>query len=102
MKEVQKRMICYDCKKMEGCWIWREAIIVGEDGVDSCEEFSPTNHFCRIKHMSLDEMAEFLMNVNNAYAMDCMCGMSECKHPDIDDNCAICFKEYLESEVQEE
>ena len=95
-------MICYDCKKMLDCWIWKEAIVDGEDSVDVCEEFSPTNHFCRIKHMNLNEMAEFLMNVNNAYAMDCMCGMSECKHPDVNNNCAICFREYLESEVQEE
>ena len=59
-------------------------------------------YFKRVKNMSIEEMAMFLMKVNNAYAMDCMCGMSECKHPDIDANCAICFKEYLESEAKEE
>lgn len=92
-------MICYGCKKMEDCWIWREAIIDGDDGVGSCEEFAPQTQFARIKHMSIDELAEFLMKVNNSYAVDCMLFDGECKHLGVDNNCAICFKEYLESEA---
>ena len=58
--------------------------------------------FKRIKNMNIEELALFLMKANNSYAVDCMYIDGECKHPDIDNSCAICFKEYLESEVQGE
>ena len=91
---------CRKCKKDNSTCGMGLAYRDGSLDCPNYQEKKPTN-FDRIKAMSVEEMAEFLMNVNNAYAMDCMCGMSECKHPDIDDNCAICFKEYLESEVEE-
>lgn len=58
--------------------------------------------FKRIKNMNIEQMALFLMKVNNSYVHDCMYIDGECKHPGIDNNCAICFKEWLESEVSTE
>lgn len=52
----------------------------------------------RIKNMTSDELAMFLMKVNSAYSKDCMILDSKCKHPNINNNCAICFKEWLEKE----
>ena len=57
----------------------------------------PKTNFEKIKEMSIDEMAQFLTRVNCAYAEDCMVGASNCKHPEI--GCSVCFKEYLESKV---
>ena len=49
--------------------------------------------------MSVEEMAKFLQDVNLVYS-DCMVGLEECKqYPNVY-NCAICFKEWLESEVE--
>lgn len=61
----------------------------------------PITNYDRIRNMSIEEMANFLMRVNNAYDMECMYGLSECKYPNIDNNCSLCFKDYLESEVEE-
>ena len=49
-----------------------------------------------------EEMALLLMKVNCAYDIPCMLGTSGCKYPHIDNNCSICFKEWLESEVDKE
>lgn len=53
-------------------------------------------NFERIKNMTPDELAMFLMKANCAYAEDCM--IFDCKYPNINNNCAICFKEWLEKE----
>ena len=55
----------------------------------------------RIKQMSVEEMALLLMKVNCAYDIPCMWGTSGCKYPHIDNNCSICFKEWLESEIED-
>ena len=94
-------MICQTCKNFYNCDIWKQSLAEDGEYVYVCDKYKPQTQFDRINAMNIDELAEFLMNVNNAYAMDCMCGMSECKHPDINNNCAICFKEWLESEVEE-
>lgn len=52
----------------------------------------------RIKNMTSDELAIFLMKVNSAYSEECMILNSECKYPNVNNNCAICFKEWLEKE----
>ena len=54
----------------------------------------------RIKNMSIEEMALFLVKVNNSYS-DCMVGVDDCKYPKIGNNCILCFKQWLESEVEE-
>lgn len=61
----------------------------------------PKTNYDRIRNMSVEEMANFLVNVLNAYAMECMYGVSECKNHDIDNGCSLCFKEWLETEVSE-
>lgn len=55
----------------------------------------------KIKSMSIDELSIFLMKVNLAYSEDCMVGISECKHRQVDGGCKLCFKEWLESEVEQ-
>ena len=55
----------------------------------------------RIKQMNVEKMALLLMKVNCAYDIPCMRGISDCKYPRINNNCSICFKEWLESEVDE-
>ena len=58
-------------------------------------------NFERIKNMNIEELSLFLMRVNSSYSEDCMVGMTDCKYPDIDNNCSLCFREWLESEVDE-
>lgn len=48
--------------------------------------------------MTSDELAMFLMKVNSVYSEECMILDSKCKYPNVNDNCAICFKEWLEEE----
>lgn len=54
----------------------------------------------RIKNMSVEEIALFLMKVNGFYS-DCMVGIDDCKYPEIGNNCTLCLKQWLESEVEE-
>ena len=59
----------------------------------------------KIKGMSVEELAEFLLKVNTAYAEPCMTGETDCKwedYPMHDKGCKDCFKEWLESECDEE
>jgi hypothetical protein len=58
-------------------------------------------NYDRIQNMSIEELADFLMEVNQAYGMDCMLGVSECKYPNVGNNCSLCFKDYLKTEVEE-
>lgn len=57
-------------------------------------------NFEKIKQMSVEELSLFLIKVNCAYDMECMYGMAECKHLNIDNNCSLCFRDWLESEVE--
>lgn len=62
-------------------------------------------NFERIKGMGVEELAEFLIKVNTAYAEPCMTGEKGCKwedYPTHDKGCKDCFKEWLESECDEE
>lgn len=52
----------------------------------------------RIKNMTSDELGMFLLKVNCAYSEECMILSSECKYPNINNNCAICFKEWFEKD----
>ena len=65
------------------------------------KEVIKVTNYESIKQMSVEEMALLLMKVNCAYDMPCMLGISDCKYPHIDNNCSICFKEWLESEVED-
>lgn len=57
-------------------------------------------NFEKIKQMSVEELSLFLIKVNCAYDMECMYGMAECKYLNIDNNCSLCFRDWLESEVE--
>ena len=62
-------------------------------------------NFERIKGMSVEELAEFLLKVNTAYSEPCMTGEKDCKWEDYqthDKGCKDCFKEWLESECDAE
>lgn len=55
------------------------------------------SNFDRIKNMTVDELSMFLQRVNTAYDWDCMVGVADCKHPEEDNGCALCFAEWLQS-----
>lgn len=62
-------------------------------------------NFERIKGMSVEELAEFILKVNTAYSEPCMTGETDCKwedYPTHDKGCKDCFKEWLESECEAE
>ena len=59
----------------------------------------------RIREMTNEELAEFLLRVNTAYSEPCMTGETDCKwedYPTHDKGCEDCFKEWLESECDTE
>lgn len=58
----------------------------------------------RIRSMTDEELAEFLLKVQNAYAEPCMTGDGVCKwedYPTHDKGCKDCFKEWLQQETEE-
>lgn len=62
-------------------------------------------NYQKIKGMSVEELAEFLLKINTAYAQPCMTGETDCKwedYPTHDKGCNDCFKEWLESECDVE
>ena len=77
------------------------SVNVIEDKVNILCEVKRVTNYERIKQMSIEEMALLLMKVNCAYDIPCMWGISDCKYPRINNNCSICFKEWLESEVED-
>ena len=77
------------------------SVNVIEDKVNILCEVKTMTNYERIKQMSIEEMALLLMKVNCAYDIPCMWGISDCKYPRINNNCSICFKEWLESEVED-
>lgn len=59
----------------------------------------------RIRNMTNEELAEFLLKVNSAYSEPYMTGETDCKwedYPTHDKGCKDCFKEWLESECDVE
>lgn len=64
---------------------------------------SKTN-FGRIKEMTIDELAAFLLIVNKSCNVNCTIFGGNCKwedYPTHDKGCKDCFKEWLEMEVEE-
>lgn len=58
----------------------------------------------KVRNMTTDELAEFLLKVNCAYAEDCMLGIADCKwedYPTHDKGCKDCFKEWLQKEYED-
>lgn len=57
----------------------------------------------RIRQMTDEELAEFMLKVNTAYAEPCMVSGGDCKYEDYpthDKGCKDCFLEYLKQEVE--
>ena len=77
------------------------SVNVIEDKVNILCEVKTMTNFEHIKQMSVEELALLLMKVNCAYDIPYMWGISDCKYPRINNNCSICFKEWLESEVED-
>lgn len=66
--------------------------------------FKPMTNADRIRNMTDEELAEFLLEVNCAYAKPCMTGENDCKwedYPTHDKGCKDCFLEWLQAEVKE-
>lgn len=59
-------------------------------------------NFERIKGMNVEELAEFLLGVNDACYLLCKWIDERCKHFGTDKDCKDCFKEWLESECDAE
>ena len=77
------------------------SVSVIEYKLNILSEVKTMTNFEHIKQMSVEEMALLFMKVNCAYDIPCMWGISDCKYPRINNNCSICFKEWLESEIDE-
>ena len=50
----------------------------------------------KIRTMSDEQPAEFLLKVNTAYAEPCMLDLKDCKYENEEDSCKRCFLEYLQ------
>ena len=64
----------------------------------------PLTNADKIRSMTDEELAEFLLKVNKAYAEPCMTRQSDCKwedYPTHNKGCKDCFLEWLKSEVEE-
>lgn len=75
-----------------------------EEYINTSTDTSTTNAD-RIRSMTDEELAEFLLKVNTAYAEPCMIGEKDCKwgdYPTHDKGCKDCFLDWLQSEVEGE
>ena len=88
--------------KRIGTWchkIWDSPDIIRKR---ECKHFVPMTNADRIRNMSDEELADFLVRVNCAYAEDCMVGIEVCKCDDCADmDCVDCFLEWIQAEVKE-
>ena len=83
------------CPAIEECLddIDKEIVCSGFEGITNAD---------RIRSMTDEELAEFFLKVNTAYAEPCMTGESDCvweDYPTHDKGCKDCFLEWLKSEV---
>lgn len=67
-----------------------------------CEFVEPRTNAEKIKGMGVEELAGFLLSVNDACYLPCKLIDEKCKHFDSDKGCKDCFKEWLESECDVE
>lgn len=68
-----------------------------------CQPNYKTSKADKIRSMDDEELAEFLLKVNTAYAESCMTGEKDCKwedYPTHDKDCKDCFLDWLQSEVE--
>lgn len=97
--------ICEKCKYENVC----EMPAFIRNDVNKCRVFEerklqkPITNADRIRSMTDEELAEFLLKVNSAYAMPCMTDEKDCKwedYPTHDKGCKDCFLDWLQSEVE--
>lgn len=95
-------MKCAECENAGKCLDHREqpSLIGCTSGVPERHVLTNMDYIRSITDK--DEMAQFLLNVNSAYAMDCMTGMADCKHENEENGCLKCFREWLGEEYKEE
>lgn len=96
-------MKCEECQYIGKCKEKaKESNLVGCTSGVPVEKMGIKTNGDAIRAMSNEELAEFLLKVNTAYAESCMVGEKVCKwedYPTHDKGCKDCFKEWLESEV---
>lgn len=56
----------------------------------------------RVRSMTIDELASFLLDVNDAGYLPCKVIDEKCKHFGTDKSCKDCFKEWLENDYVRE
>lgn len=66
--------------------------------IASLDHWKPMTNADRIRNMSDEELAEFLVKVNSTI-QDCM--VIDCKCENTDRDCKDCFLEWLQAEVKE-
>ena len=85
-------IICKWCHK-----IWDSPDIIRER---DCKHFEPQTNADAIRNMTDEELADFLVKVNTAYAEPCMVSGGDCKHENTDKDCKDCFLEWLQAEAK--
>ena len=76
-------------------WLWHQKYRLDDE---------PMTNADRIRNLTDEELAEFLVKVNTAYAQPCMISGGDCKwedYPTRDKGCKDCFLEWLQAEVKE-
>lgn len=93
-------MICDKCKEQYGCLRSRYEVVL------ECKHYSPFTNFDRIKAMSVEKMAEYFALDKHPSTPCYICGYDDglfCTKEDCNSEYKIkVFKEFLESEVQED
>ena len=64
------------------------------------EHFQPKTNADRIRNMTDEELAEFLVYTQSTIK-ECMIGVADCKYENTDKDCKDCFLEWLQAEVKE-
>lgn len=70
---------------------------------NAIDKYAPMTNSDRIRSMSDEELAEFLLKVNTANEHPCMIDGGDCKwedYPTRNKGCKDCFLEYLRKEVK--
>lgn len=68
-----------------------------------CDYYEVITNAGRIRNMTDEELAGFLVKVNNSYATPCMTGEKTCKYencPGAYKGCKDCFEEWLQSPAE--
>lgn len=102
---------CKNCKNLDhilnrgvsvGRWCVEKSDSPDIERERNCDKYVPMTQGDKIRSMSDEELAEFFLKVNIAYAEPCMTGESDCvweDYPTHDKGCKDCFLEWLKSEV---